>query len=278
MYSSQALGAFARRLSTFQSTNMAKIPRLLLFDIDGTLTQSHYKDSEKGHPMSQALSKVFAKDIRRQNIRFAGGTDGSIIREILRANGITEENTADYQEKVLETYRVLPGLMKKGVSEGNYSWSALPNVNAILERLSKLKDAQLALLTGNIIEDARIKLESASIDVSLFEIPLDQNGKREFLGSFGSDNEVRSKLVPVAQKRYSEYIGEPVSLEDMVIIGDSPKDVSCAHDNKIPCVAVMSATGYFTAEDLKDADYILKDGFSDLDESVKAIMETKYNN
>ena len=99
------------------------------------------------------------------------------------------------------------------------------------------------------------------------------DGKKELLGAFGTDHEIRSKLVPFAQKRYSDYIGKPVTAEDMIIIGDSPKDVICAHDNGVACVAV--GTGPCSVETLTNADYLLKDGFTDIDESIKVIIETR---
>lgn len=121
--------------------------------------------------------------------------------------------------------------------------------------------------------NARIKLTSASVDVSLFETDNSTDNKR-FLGAFGSDHAVRSQLVSIAQKRYSEYLGKEVKKEDMVVIGDSPKDIACAHANQVACVAVT--TGIDTADDLKEADYILEGGFANIDESIKAVIQTQY--
>lgn len=247
------------------------VPRLLLFDIDGTLTTSHYKDPISSHPVAQALTEAFGQDIKRNSISFAGGTDQSIIREVLASNGITEDNSSNYQEHVKHALQLLPHYMKKAVKEGQNWWTALPNVHKLLERLSRMQNVQLALLTGNIVEDARIKLESASIDVSLFEI-VRRDGKKELLGAFGDDHEIRKKLVPFAQQRYSQYVGKSVLPEDIIIIGDTPKDIACAHDNNVACVAV--GTGPCSVESLSNADHLLKDGFVDLDESATAIIET----
>nr|XP_039249072.1 uncharacterized protein LOC120326790 [Styela clava] len=263
---------YYREFATTTIKMKDKIPRLLLFDIDGTLTKSHYKDSVNGHPMARALSEAFGKSIKRNAISFAGGTDRSIIRDVLQGNGITEDNTTDYEKRVIETLRILPEFMRTGIAEGNYSWSALPNVHKLLQRLSQIEDVRLALLTGNIVEDARIKLECASIDISLFEVE-SSDGKKELLGAFGSDHEVRSKLVPFAKKRYSDLIGQQVLSQDMIIIGDSPKDITCAHDNGVACVAV--GTGPSSYEHLTDADHLLKDGFKNIDESIDVILRTK---
>ena len=53
---------------------MEKIPRLLLFDIDGTLTKSnHVKIGDYyGSSLLEALSSVFKQEIKRNGIHFAG--------------------------------------------------------------------------------------------------------------------------------------------------------------------------------------------------------------
>lgn len=41
-----------------------------------------------------------------------------IIRDVLTANNVTKENTDNYDEKVNETYRILPDILTKGIAEG----------------------------------------------------------------------------------------------------------------------------------------------------------------
>lgn len=51
-----------------------KIPRLLLFDIDGTLVVSRHKQVGKdfGSYLLECLSVVFGQDIKRNGVEFAG--------------------------------------------------------------------------------------------------------------------------------------------------------------------------------------------------------------
>lgn len=52
--------------------------RVLLFDIDGTLTRSVYLSSR--NPILDSMAKVYEKPIEKNGVIFSGGTDRSIIR------------------------------------------------------------------------------------------------------------------------------------------------------------------------------------------------------
>lgn len=65
-------------------------------------------------------------------------------------------------------------------------------------------------------------------------------------------------------------------LKDMVIIGDTPRDVQCAHVNNIPCVAV--ATGKFSQEELRKcgADVVLSD-LSNTQHVIELLLNVQHN-
>ena len=52
--------------------------RILLFDIDGTLTKSIYNKAR--NPILDAMSSIYEKEITKKGVIFSGGTDRSIIR------------------------------------------------------------------------------------------------------------------------------------------------------------------------------------------------------
>jgi phosphoglycolate phosphatase-like HAD superfamily hydrolase len=66
-------------------------------------------------------------------------------------------------------------------------------------------------------------------------------------GAFGSDHDRRDALVPIAVARHG---GEP----DVVVVGDTPRDVACAHAGGARCVAVT--TGAHGPDDLRGADAV----------------------
>ena len=115
------------------------------------------------------------------------------------------------------------------------------NVNELLRRCAKEENFVLALLTGNMIETAEVKLTNAGVEVEHFKATYD--GKNQLLGGFGSDNMDRPTIVKIAMERMNKVLGCNLPPENFLIIGDTPKDIHCGHCNGIPAVAV--ATGIY---------------------------------
>jgi phosphoglycolate phosphatase-like HAD superfamily hydrolase len=89
-------------------------------------------------------------------------------------------------------------------------------------------------------------------------------------GGFGSDSEDRTMLPPIARRRAGEEAGLTTSWprERTVVIGDTPRDVACAHADDVRCVAVT--TGPHTREELAGADFIV-DGADGLLDAIQAL-------
>jgi phosphoglycolate phosphatase len=86
---------------------------------------------------------------------------------------------------------------------------------------------------------ARLKLEPHSLN-------------RFFsFGAFGDDHEDRNELLPIAVRRLREEFGVAVEYEDCIVIGDTPRDIACAHENGSMALAV--ATGPYSEDELRDA-------------------------
>ena len=101
----------------------------------------------------------------------------------------------------------------------------------------------LSLVTGNYEAVARLKLPRAGIG-------------RYFAagqGAFGSDSEDRAALPPIARRRAGQ-LGSPYPRERTIVIGDTPRDIACAHADGVRVFAV--ATGPYAADDLRDADAV----------------------
>jgi phosphoglycolate phosphatase-like HAD superfamily hydrolase len=114
----------------------------------------------------------------------------------------------------------------------------LPGVGALLDALEPREDVFLGLLTGNFRDGARIKLERFDL-------------WRYFrCGAYGDDSPDRNALVPVAVERASASGLRGVAPEDVIVVGDTPHDVACAH--AAGAVAVGVATGGFTVDQLRD--------------------------
>jgi phosphoglycolate phosphatase-like HAD superfamily hydrolase len=113
--------------------------------------------------------------------------------------------------------------------------------------MQPIRDIALGLLTGNLEKGARIKLEPFRLN--------------EYFpaGAFGSDNEDRNTLLPIAVQRFEEILQDSIEINTCIIVGDTPRDVECAHIFGAQCIGV--ATGPYSYEDLQDAgaDLVVQD-------------------
>ena len=98
-------------------------------------------------------------------------------------------------------------------------------------------DVTLGLLTGNLVEGARAKLEAVGIDPQMFAV-----------GAYGTDHELRPELPAIAQRRAREMLGVEFIGSQIVIIGDTPADVQCGR--AIGARAIGVATGRYSTGEL----------------------------
>jgi phosphoglycolate phosphatase-like HAD superfamily hydrolase len=217
-------------------------PTLLLFDIDGTLVWR--ASTEHAVALREALHTVHGLDPGFQHaLSAAGRTDGEIARLLLLAGGLSAEaiddGAAAVREAAVKAYtRLCPADLSDRV---------LPGIPELLGSLQAREDVRLSLVTGNFEPIARLKLRRAG--VGKFFLP----GQ----GGFGSDSEDRTLLPELARRRAGTG-GVPWPRERTIVIGDTPRDITCARADGVRCVAV--ATGPHSAEELADADAVAGPG------------------
>ncbi len=199
--------------------------RIALFDIDGTLLSSQ---GAGRRALERALVERFGTP-GPSHYRYDGKTDRQIIRELLRAEGYADDAIDAAMDEVLARY-----LEHLAVEIRSREVAPCPGIPALLDAVDAADDLVLGLLTGNIADGAAVKLLAAGLDVSRFVV-----------GAFGSDAEHRPALPPIAQARAAALLGREVSAADLVVIGDTPLDIACAHVNGAKAIAV--ATGHFDA-------------------------------
>lgn len=224
--------------------------RLVLFDIDGTLvTGGPAKEAFR-----KALFEVFGTAGPIETWEFSGKTDPQIARELLVEAAVGSERIAEGLPRLWERYL---SEMEERLPER--PTRALPGVVELLSRLATEGTVALGLLTGNVVEGARLKLGSAGLDGWLS------------VGAFGSDHEERRELPPIAVRRAREHWGADFARKDVVVVGDTPRDVECGSAHGARTVAV--ATGRFEAERLSEvgADAVLE-GFDETDLALTAIL------
>jgi phosphoglycolate phosphatase len=216
--------------------------RLMLFDIDGTLIDSGGAGTRS---LNLAFKKVHPIENAFHGISMAGKTDTQIIKDCLLKHNLSIDGNL---ENIIEAY-----LWHLRIEINNKRKKIKPGIYDVLNNLSSHREIRLGLLTGNLESGARIKLEPFRLN-------------RYFpAGAFGSDDEERNNLLPIAIKRFEELIQGKIDADECIIIGDTPRDVECAHIYGAMCIGV--ATGPYSFDELVEAgaDYVVKD-LSDQDD------------
>jgi phosphoglycolate phosphatase len=208
--------------------------RLVLFDIDGTLL------SARGAPrraFDRAMMQAYGTTGPIATHRFDGKTDPQIARELLAAAGLADA--------VIDAG--LPALwasyireLRLELSQPDHETLVFPGIRVLLDTLeARTGDVVLGLLTGNIEPGASLKLASAGIR------------NRFRVGAFGSDCERREGLPPLAVARARDSVGITFSRREIVIIGDTPADVTCGRALGVRALGV--ATGRHAGAELLHA-------------------------
>jgi phosphoglycolate phosphatase-like HAD superfamily hydrolase len=232
------------------SAARAPRPRLVLFDIDGTLLSG---GRAARTVFAGALTEVFGTCGDVETFAFEGKLDPTIVRELLLAAGVPEETVLSRRAEALALYldRLEAALaVERPVLK--------PGVAAVLDGVARAGAAVPALLTGNVERGARIKLAA----VGLWD--------RFAFGAFGDEAPRREDLGPVALEK-ARRLGHAFTGPDCVVVGDAPQDVACALALGARIVAV--ATGKTPAEKLEraGAGVVLPD-LSDTSRALEAIL------
>ena len=227
-------------------------PTLVLFDIDGTLIDT---DGAGRLGLEASFRKVFGReDIAEfaSRVRFGGNTDPTIISLIAQEAGIP---AAEVEARYTEVRDAYLAALRAALAEPNTRRRMLPGVKPLLDTLAARPDVFLGLVTGNIEEGARIKLDA-------FEL------NRYFIdGGFASDHPERGEIARIAHQRLSRRAGFHFPADRVMVIGDTELDVACARANGFRAIAVESrwtpreklaaANPDSLLTDLTDADAVL---------------------
>jgi len=227
------------------------LSKLLLFDVDGTLITGH------GVPKKVAfnvITKRFPEFSNGHEVAFNGMTDPLIVKEILAANNHPINIDDPIIDEVLDDF--IRELAKHVNPESPPK--LLPGVIDFLELCVQTNNIFIGLVTGNIMQGAKIKLSAIGIY------------KYFAIGAFGSDHWNRNELPPVAIRRAEKYFLKEFHADDVWIIGDSPKDVECAKTNDLKCLAVETGKVQKQILETAGADFVLPD-LNNLDKLTKIL-------
>jgi phosphoglycolate phosphatase-like HAD superfamily hydrolase len=218
-------------------TGSLAVPLFILFDIDGTLTDSAGAGRRS---LNQAMLDVTGIEDGFRGVGFAGKTDLAIIREGLEKLGL---EAGDRMISLVAGHYVAN--LRSEVAKGGGHVKV--GARELIEGLQNTDGCILGLLTGNLEEGARIKLEPFGLN-RFFSV-----------GAYGDDAEDRNLLLPIALQRLREQLGISLNPNDCLVIGDTPKDVECASVHGAFSLAV--ATGPYPLGVLQEtgADLVVAD-------------------
>ena len=202
--------------------------RLILFDIDGTLIAT-------GGAGERAFAEVCRTEFGVLNgtlrLHFSGRTDPSIVRDFFTHHDI-EPNPENFRRFFDRYVFHLEHLL------GQLDGRVLPGVHARLSALAaRTPPPMLGLLNGNIGLGARIKLGHYGL------------WDRFETGAFGDDHEDRNQLAHIARARARTRLGDDLGGDEILVIGDTPRDLQCAR--AIGAKALTVATGGYALDELR---------------------------
>jgi phosphoglycolate phosphatase-like HAD superfamily hydrolase len=228
-------------------------PKLILFDIDGTLLLSGRAGLRA---MTRAFQQAFGITDAFKGESFGGRTDSYLVSKALRQAGLPDSD--ENHDRFRHTY--MPLLAEEIQQPGQGHKGLMPGARELLEALEEYDHLHLALLTGNYREAAEIKLQHFEI-WDFFE-----------WGAFSDDHADRNELVPIARSRAETYDIPPEAIERVIVIGDTPHDIECARVAGAKSIAV--ATGGYTMDQLRGAgaDNVLSD-LSDTEKVISLLIE-----
>lgn len=212
--------------------------KLVIFDLDQTLVDFISVHDEATQELFQ---KFFGVDARLTEIDFAGRSLTDNFLELARLKGIPEDRVSRISRELLENYERIFGERLPQDS----SKHILIGVRRLLEEISKTDDF-VVLYTGD---------SAGIVDRVLSATGL---GKYFRFCVYGTEAQTRVGMVRLAVEKAERITGKKFRGKDVVIIGDSLRDVESGKQLNAKIIAV--ATGLHPEEQLspRKPDYLFR--------------------
>ena len=205
--------------------------KLLIFDIDGTLTKL---DGATRRAFDAAYMKVFGIHAVTGTLKLHGRTDSMILRELHELSGLPdpfEQNFERFRDVYLEA-------LPRSIADTPGA-QLQPGIADLLDALDARRDeAALALGTGNMEAGARIKIGHFGLN-------------RYFpVGGFGDVHKRRADIMFDAVRHATEFYGMEFAPAETWVIGDTTLDIEGGKLANLKTMGVATG-GAYTADDLR---------------------------
>jgi phosphoglycolate phosphatase-like HAD superfamily hydrolase len=206
-------------------------PQAVLFDIDGTLIST---GGAGARSWRYAFDELYGIPADIGEFTDAGMTDPTVARLTFKA-AVGHDPTARELATVMAAY--LDRIPYE--VEHSEKYRVLDGAEELLRKLGREQGVLLGITSGAVEAAAHIKLSRAGFN-------------RYFpFGGYGSDSGDRIELTKCALARGERLLGEALDPKQVMVVGDTPKDLDAAHG--AGCVAVGVATGRYSREQLEEA-------------------------
>lgn len=194
---------------------------LVLWDIDHTLIETR----GVGRAIYERVFPAVTGKPLRQLAEVAGRTELVIMHDTLQLHDL---------EPTEQMMRHLADALVQGHDDARQELAttgrALPGAKETLAALATDTRVHQAVLSGNLRDVSRIKLEVFGLDPYLDLAS----------SAYGDDHTERPELVAIAQQRATERMAITFDNQHTVLIGDTPKDVEAALMAGVQVIGVAS--------------------------------------
>jgi len=208
---------------------MVKNPILLIFDIDGTLTDSAGLTRVA---LEQAALEMYGIERTTKGIAAWGQTDQNIFQLMVTNSNLPVKDVSHEFKSFSKRYIACLEAILFSSEKPRLHFG----VRELLERLVSEPDINLAVGTGNIEVTGKMKLRRHKID-HLFPV-----------GGFGSDSSDRATLLKIALDRARQHYNQTFPVGSYWVIGDTPNDILSG--KRIAAETVAVCTGSYKPVEL----------------------------